>query len=203
MNRAQPAALDHRYAVPEMETAQRLITAEEYLAREFDDRFTELINGRVVVNQALIPHQTIVGRIYLALGNWVNAAAGRGYVWLPLDTKIDDYNVLAPDIVWVAQEHLPPRGSKYMAHPPELVVEVRSPSTWGRDVGVKKNLYERHGVRELILVDDRSSSVLRYRRSGEAGGFDEGAEIAAPAVLTSPQLAGFELDLGGLFSPAF
>jgi hypothetical protein len=92
VNRAQPAALDHRYAVPEMETAQRLITAEEYLAREFDDRFTELINGRVVVNQALIPHQTIVGR---------------------------------------------------------------------------------------------------------------SAEIAAPAVLTSPQLAGFELDLGGLFSPAF
>jgi Uma2 family endonuclease len=187
-----------------METAERLITADEYLAREFDDRFTELINGRVVVNQRLIPHQTIVGRIYLALGNWVNAAPGRGYVWLPLDTKIDDRNVLAPDIVWVAQAHLPPRGSKYMVHPPELVVEVRSPTTWNRDVGVKKNLYERHGVRELWLVDDRSSSVLRYRRTSEAAaGFDEGEEIAAPDTLASPQLPGLALELDALFSAAF
>ena len=193
-----------RYDLAEMETAERLITADEFLAREFDDRFRELINGRVVVNQPLIPHQTIVGRFYLALGNWVNAAPGRGYVWLPLDTKIDEYNVLAPDIVWVAQEHLPPRGSKYMVHPPELVVEVRSPSTWNRDVGVKKNLYERHGVRELWLVDDRSSSVLRYRRSSEgAGSFDEGAEIAAPQTLASPQLPGLELALEALFAPAF
>ena len=193
-----------RYPVAEMETAERLITADEYLAREFDDRFIELINGRVVVNQPLIPHQTIVGRIYLALGNWVNAAAGRGYVWLPLDTRIDDYNVLGPDIVWVAQAHLPPHGAKYMVHPPELVVEVRSPSAWNRDVGVKKNLYERHGVRELWLVDDRSSSVLRYRRSSEgAGSFDEGAEIAAPQTLASPQLPGLELALEALFAPAF
>jgi len=192
------------YSVAEMETAERLITADEYLAREFDDRFTELINGRVVVSQPLIPHQTIVGRIHLALGNWVNAAAGRGFVWLPLDTKIDDYNVLAPDLVWVAHEHLPPRGAKYMVRPPELVVEVRSPSTWNRDVGVKKNLYERHGVRELWLVDDRSESVLAYRRSGEdAASFDEGAEIAAPGTLSSPQLSGFELDLGALFAPPY
>jgi Uma2 family endonuclease len=95
-----------------------------------------------------------------------------------------------------------------MVHPPDLVVEVRSPSTWNRDVGVKKNLYERHGVRELWLVDDRSSSVLRYRREGEgegesSDGFDDGAEIAAPDTLTSPQLPGFELELSALFAPAF
>jgi Uma2 family endonuclease len=191
---------NERYPLPEMETAERLITADEYLAREFDERFTELINGRVVVNQPLIPHQTIVGRIHLALGNWVNAGAGRGYAWLPLDTKIDDYNVLAPDIVWVAQGHLPPRGARYMAHPPDIVAEVRSPSTWNRDIGVKKNLYERHGVGELWLVDDRPSTVLRYRRSGD--GFDEGEEIAAPDTLISPQLPGLELDLAALFAPA-
>ena len=193
-----------RYPVPEMETAERLIPADEYLAREFDERFTELINGRVVVDQPLIPHQTIVGRIYLALGNWVSAAPDQGYAWLPLDTKIDDYNVLAPDLVWVSQTHLPPRGAKYMVHPPDLVVEVRSPSTWNRDIGAKKNLYERHGVRELWLVDDRASSVLCYRRANvDADRFDEGAEIAAPDTLSSPQLPGLELDLTALFAPAF
>lgn len=189
-----------------MTTAERLITAEEYLAREFDERFTELIDGRVVVNQPLIPHQTIVGRIHLALGNWVAAEPGRGYVWLPLDTKIDDYNVLAPDLVWVAQEHLPPPGSKYMTHPPDLVVEVRSPSTWHRDVGVKKSLYERHGVPELWLVDDRSKRVLVYARSTErterTERLDVEDEVTAPGTLTSPQLAGLALDLETLFAPA-
>ena len=66
---------------------------------------------------------------------------------------------------------------------------------------MKKSVYERHGVLELWLVDDRSSSVLRYRRSGE--GFDEGEEIAAPDTLTSTQLPGLEFDLSALFAPAF
>jgi Uma2 family endonuclease len=88
-----------------------------------------------------------------------------------------------------------------MVHPPDLVVEVRSPSTWNRDIGVKKDLYERHGVGELWVVDDRSCTVLGYRRSGD--GFDEGAEIAAPDTLISHQLPGLELDLAALFAPAF
>jgi Uma2 family endonuclease len=195
-----------RYDQAEMETAERLITADQYFNYEYDerlhDRRTELIHGRVVVNAPALAHQTLVGRIYLALGNWAAGNPGRGRVWLPLDLRIDDWSVLNPDLLWVAEERLPPPGTKRLEIAPDLVVEVRSPSTWARDVGPKQTLYERHGVRELWLVDDRSASMLRFFRSSErAGAFDRAEEIRTPDTLSSPLLPGFALDLAAVFAP--
>lgn len=188
-----------------METAERLITADQYFNYEYDerlhDRRTELIHGRVVLNAPALPHQTLVGRIYLALGNWAAAAPGRGRVWLPLDLRIDDWNVLNPDILWVAEQRLPSPGTRRLEIAPDLVIEVRSPSTWARDVGPKQALYERHLVRELWLVDDRSASVLRLFSSGSGSRFDRAEEVRAPDTLSSELLDGFALDLEALFDP--
>ncbi|MGI8593049.1 MAG: Uma2 family endonuclease [Solirubrobacteraceae bacterium] len=124
-----------------METAEGLITAEEFLARE--DRMSpreELIDGRIVRSQPDLPHQTIAGRIYLALANWTNEARGRGVVWLPIDVVIDQRNVLVPDLAWVSEEKVPPPTTRLLPVSPDLAVEVRSPSTWHRDIRVKRPL---------------------------------------------------------------
>lgn len=196
-----------RYAEAEMETAERLITADQYFNYEYDerlhDRRTELIHGRVVVNAPALPHQTLVGRIHLALGNWTAEKPGRGRVWLPLDLRIDDWSVLNPDLLWVAEARLPPPGTRRLETSPDLVIEVRSPSTWARDVGPKHALYERHGVRELWLVDDRSASVLRFLRASDAAStFESQVDIGSPGTLSSPLLPGFALELDELFDPA-
>jgi Uma2 family endonuclease len=62
---------------------------------------------------------------------------------------------------------------------PDLAVEVRSPATWVYDVGPKRDLYERHGLRELWLADTASRTLLIYRRSQEQSGFDFKAELTA------------------------
>lgn len=53
---------------------------------------------------------------------------------------------------------------------PDWIVEVLSPSTAGRDQIKKRQLYERHGVREYWLVHpvDRLLTVYRWQ-SGEYG----------------------------------
>ncbi|MGI8413248.1 MAG: Uma2 family endonuclease [Solirubrobacteraceae bacterium] len=196
-----------RYDRAEMETFERLITADQYCNYEYDerlhDRRTELIHGRVVVNAPALPHQTLVGRIHLALGNWAAGKPGRGRVWLPLDLRIDDWSVLNPDLLWVAEARLPPPGTRRLEISPDIVIEVRSPSTWARDVGPKHALYERHGVRELWLVDDRSASVLRFFRAREAATtLDSQLELSSPETLSSPLLPGFALGLDELFDPA-
>ena len=61
----------------------------------------------------------------------------------------------------------------------DLAVEVRSPATWIYDVGPKRDLYERHGLRELWLADTASRTLLIYRRSREHSGFDIQAEVTA------------------------
>lgn len=77
---------------------------------------------------------------------------------------------------------------------PDLAAEVRSPSTWRFDVGVKKAGYERHGVQELWLVDTVARTVLVYRRSSTGcAAFDVALELAEDERLTCPLLPEFAL----------
>jgi Uma2 family endonuclease len=176
-------------------TVAERLTADAYLARE-DPRRTELIDGVVVVNEPTVRHQRVVGLIYAALLAWTQAAPDRGTVSLPLDVRLDDATVLAPDVLWFAQaiDLDAPRAPRM----PELAVEVRSPATWVYDVGPKRDLYERHGLRELWLADTASRTLLIYRRGRGDRGFDVQAELEAGERLSSPLLSGFAASVGEL-----
>ena len=113
---------------------------------------------------------------------------------------MDDHNVFVPDVWWRTDEHRLPREGRGHEGPPDLVVEVRSPTTWRYDVHVKKSHYEAGGVPELWLVDSVAESVLVFRRSSAAELlFDLALEVTAPELLTTPVIPGFALDLQVLF----
>lgn len=174
--------------------AERL-TADAYLAQE-DPRRTELIDGVVVVSEPAVLHQHVLGHLYATMLVWTRAEAGRGAVSLPLDVRLDDANVLAPDILWFAAG-LDLRAIR-APRVPDLVVEVRSPGTWRYDVGRKRELYEHHGARELWLADTASWTLLVYRRTRPEAGFDIALELGADDVLSSPLLPGFAVAVGEL-----
>jgi Uma2 family endonuclease len=176
-------------------TVAERLTADDYLARQ-DPRRTELIDGVVVVNEPTVLHQRVVGLIYAALLAWTQAAPGRGTVSLPLDVRVDDATVLAPDVLWFAQEI--DLGALRAPRMPDLAVEVRSPATWVYDVGPKRELYERHGLRELWLADTASRTLLIYRHRRAEGGFDVQAELEAGEQLASPLLPEFAATVGDL-----
>lgn len=178
-----------------MATVAERLTAEEYFARD-DPRRTELIDGAVVVNQPTVLHQQVTGAIYAALHAWTQATAGRGAATLPLDVELDDGTVLAPDVLWFAESVA--LDAVRAPRMPDLVVEVRSPSTWALDIGTKRDRYERHGLRELWLADTASRSVLTYGRSRPEAGFDRTGELVADAHLASPLLPGFNALVGDL-----
>jgi Uma2 family endonuclease len=176
-------------------TVTERLTADDYLARE-DARRTELIDGVVVVNEPTVLHQRVVGLIYATLLTWTQSTPGHGTVSLPLDVRLDDSTVLAPDVLWFAQEI--DLGAPRAPRMPDLAVEVRSPATWVYDVGPKRELYERHGLRELWLADTASRTLLVYRRQRSEGGFDVQAELDAREQLASPLLPGFTATIGEL-----
>ncbi len=113
-----------------------------------------------------------------------------------LDVKLDEENVYAPDLLWYADGHGPAE-DRPRPHPvPDLAVEVRSPSTWRYDIGVKKQVYETRGLAELWLADPAARTVLVYRRSAPAAGtFDVALEPGPGESLSSPLLPGFKHDL--------
>ncbi len=180
-------------------TSTRL-TADEYFALPPTEQRTQLINGEIVVTEAGLRHQRITFEIAHLLTNWLRDNPGHGEAGIPVDVHLDDFNVFAPDVWWVPEDARPTRDAKRIVGPPRLAVEVRSPSTWRYDVGVKKRTYERLGLAELWLVDIAADTVLVYRRSfPEAAEFDVVLEVEAGESLTTPLLPGFSVDLAALF----
>jgi len=83
---------------------------------------------------------------------------------------------------------------------PDIVAEIRSPSTWRFDIGAKKAAYERHGLSELWLVDSVAYAVLIFSRSKpNATSFDLALELGRGDALESPLLPGFSLAASELY----
>jgi len=121
-------------------------------------------------------------------------------VWLPLDVRLDERNVFAPDLLVYSEGQGPRREDPPPSPLPDLAVEVRSPSTWRYDIGAKKAAYERHGLPELWLVDTAADAVLAFRRSSTTRrSFDVTLELGLADPLSSPLLPGFGLSLDELF----
>jgi Uma2 family endonuclease len=64
-----------------------------------------------------------------------------------------------PDILFVAQANLGRITKQYLDGPADLVVEVISPESSGRDRGDKFYEYEMAGVREYWLIDPQREQV--------------------------------------------
>ena len=183
-----------------MAVAQRM-TVAEFLETDAP-RFTTLIEGEVVVHAPRGRHQRVALDLSFALESWRRAEPGRGEVWMALGVALDDHNYYEPDLLWYSAGRERGRTEDTLHPLPDIAVEIRSPSTWRYDIGVKKARYEEHGLAELWLVDTAADEVIVFRRSRpKAPTFDVSAELARGDALTSPSLPGFAMALDELFGP--
>lgn len=163
--------------MPQPGSTSKLYTYADYLTWTEPAR-CELHDG-VVVDMSAAPnldHQEIVGQLYAQILGALRGKPCRVFV-APVDVRLPKpgqtdetaTTVLQPDILVVCnRSQLDSRGVK---GPPDLVIEVLSPSTAGRDHIAKRRFYERSGVREYWLVhpQDRIATiyVLASGRFGE------------------------------------
>jgi Uma2 family endonuclease len=178
-----------------------LLTADEYIATsDARPRWTQLVNGEVIMNNPTIRHQKIVSFLHFQLMLWINAGRRRGESPGQIDVKLDSANVVAPDVAWYSEGRLPTDGT-HIEFPPDIVVEVRSPSTWRYDTTTKFRQYESAGVAEVWLVDTAAHTVLVFRRSSASTvEFDTALELGAGDELTSPLLDGFAVPIQDIFN---
>jgi Uma2 family endonuclease len=111
----------------------------------------------------------------------------------PFDVVLSDLNVFQPDLAFISESRrhvLTRRGAE---GPPDLVVEILSPSTARLDVESKRLVYARAGVQELWIVDPETFDVRIYRFSESAD--LPPAVLRRPASITSSLLPGFVLSL--------
>lgn len=87
---------------------------------------------------------------YINLPCKVGLSLADVYLIHPGEDWKETRNILQPDLFIVCDpSKIHDRGC---FGAPDLVVEVRSPSTAAKDVGIKRDLYEEYGVKELWIV---------------------------------------------------
>ena len=133
---------------------------ETNLAYAYEDVREELIGGRVVAMASpSIAHERVSGNIYRIFSNFLFGRPCEPFKD-GAEVRLTEEDHFIPDMMVVCD---PDKiKGRWVEGAPDLVVEVRSPSTAKRDVGYKKDLYERCGVREYWIVDPVHKSVEQY-----------------------------------------
>ncbi|OFX31671.1 MAG: hypothetical protein A2Z07_05025 [Armatimonadetes bacterium RBG_16_67_12] len=146
-----------------------ILTYQDYLKMPDDRTRKEILGGDLYVTPAPTPaHQRVVVRLASLLSTHVEHH-GPGEVFVsPIDVVLSQTDVVQPDIVFVVGANTHIIGEAAVQGPPDLVIEVLSPSTVKLDRGRKMGLYARSGVAEYWIVDPDNRSVEVYRLEGSA-----------------------------------
>ena len=174
------------------------LTYADY-CRTLDDERYELLDGELVMVPAPnLGHQRVDAKLGWRIAQFVEERSLGEVFSAPCDVVLSETNVVQPDLLFVSNEraHILFNGANVRGAP-DLVIEILSPSTTGRDRSLKRALYARYGVSEYWLVnpDARTVTVLRL----DDGAFAEVAHYGAGQTLTSPTLPGFAVNLDSIF----
>ncbi|HZN38651.1 MAG TPA: Uma2 family endonuclease [Planctomycetota bacterium] len=173
-------------------------TAEQLLSMYEPGRPTELVRG---VLRRLSPagyrHGAVIGRLAGRIGPYARErnlgetfGAETGFI---LARNPD--TVRAPDVAFVQQNRLPSEfSSGYFPGPPDLAVEVTSPTDTYTEVHQKALSWLEHGTRLVWVIDPVARHATVYR------GRDDMTVLGADEELTGGDvLPGFTVALRDLF----
>jgi len=148
--------------------AKRKMTYEEFLAWADEDTLAEWVDGEVVMTSpASQKHQLIANFLERLLGLYVEQQGLGMVLSAPFQMKLPGSG-REPDLIFVAAQHVDRLRRTYLDGPADLVVEVLSPESAGRDRGEKFYEYARGGVPEYWLIDP-DAQWAEFYRLGEFG----------------------------------
>lgn len=119
----------------------------------------ELIHGKeYAMSPATIRHIAVQRNLSAIIWNFLRGK--RCQVFTEAEVVFDEENHLIPDLLVVCDKDKIKKN--FIQGAPDFIVEVLSPSTKRRDITVKKDLYERYGVKEYWLINPKDESIEVY-----------------------------------------
>jgi Uma2 family endonuclease len=144
-------------------------------------------------------HQGISSNLHVPLTLFVREHR-LGFVrYAPLDVILSPHDVVQPDLLFISNERAQIVTKTNVQGAPDLVIEILSQSTYKKDETLKRDLYERSGVREYWIVDAQRQAVKVFRRSGVRFLAPQKLSAAVGDVLTTPLLPGWALPVEEIF----
>jgi len=140
-------------------------TARDYITWKTEE-LMELIRGKIfkMTPSPLWRHQEVLGELHLLFRKYIMNPCKVGlsqldvYLIHPGEDWKDTKNIFQPDLCIICDpEKIHRRGCMGA---PDLVVEILSPGTAAKDLGLKRDLYEEYGVKELWIVHPNDGTVV-------------------------------------------
>jgi len=155
------------FQMSEIKSISQKYTYQDYLDWPNDERW-EIIEG-VAYNMTPAPrvrHQRISRNIEVILVSEIRSKKKECELFdAPTDVVFDQYNVVQPDVFVICDNSKITEDNIQGA--PDLIIEVTSPSTSIKDKREKKQLYERFGVKEYIIIHPEDELVERFNLEHE------------------------------------
>ena len=171
------------------------ISYQEFLSWADEDTLAEWVDGEIMMTSpASNRHQDLSGFLESLLRLFVETHKLGIVRGAPFQMKLEHGR--EPDLLFLANEHLNRLKDNYLDGPADLVVEIISPESVGRDRGDKFYEYAQGGVPEYWLLDPQMEWAEFYRLenaryrplfTGQGGKYQ------------SPILAGFWLQIEWLW----
>lgn len=173
------------------------MTYEEFMEWADEDTLAEWVDGKVVMTSpASLRHQDINGFLYSMLSQFA-ALHNLGKVLPPPFQMKLAHSGRESDVIFVAHAHLARLRPTFLDGPADLVVEILSPESIGRDRGDKFFEYQQAGIPEYWLIDPATRRAEFHQL--DAQGVYALIAPDASGIYRSPAVPGFWLDVAWLW----
>ena len=170
------------------------LTYEDYVELPDDGRQYEILDGELFVSPAPVPrHQGVSRNLLIILGTFIKDRKLGTIFDAPIDLILAPTTIAQPDLVFIRAGRESILTERAIEGPPDLVVEIISPSTDRKDRTTKAALYARHGIAHYWIVEPKERAVEIYELEGAA--YRRVTAETGPAIVTSPLFPGLEIHL--------
>jgi len=183
--------------MPLAKKSEKKFTYADYSTWPDDERW-ELIDGEAynMTPAPTVTHQKITNNLNILVSTHPKRKPECFVGIAPTDVVFSESDVVQPDVFVVCDEKKVTDANIQGA--PDLIIEVISPATALKDKREKKALYEKHGVKEYIIVDPTDQYVECFLL-GEDGLYGKGDIFGPMEVLPIVGLEGIEIPLWEVF----
>jgi len=167
-----------------MSATTHLMTAEELLRLPDDSHRHELIKGELLtMSPPGDEHGAVTVNLSLLLGVHVKANnLGELRIETGFKLESDPDTVLGPDVSFISRDRVGARLLGFRPGPPNLAVEVKSPSDTGPEIERRTVLWLELGAKSVWNVNPRKRTVEVVRADGYRKLFHETDELVDDTV---------------------
>lgn len=183
-------------------TPKRLkISYEEYLRSDHEGGLREWVDEELVTHMPPTnDHQRTAEFLYVLLNLFVGLMHAGMVRIAPFSMRsLPGGPAREPDLFFLASENIGRLSNEQLTGPADLVVEVISPDSVGRDRGDKFYEYQEAGVREYWIIDPRPRRQRADFYVLDAQGSYQPVPLPPDGVYRSSALPGFWLNVNWLW----